>query len=227
MKRRHRNLSSVVAFLLILFIPISCNTSKTLQGGAVGAGAGGAIGGAIGSKSNNTAKGAIFGAVIGGTAGALIGKYMDNQAEELDEDLEGADVERVGEGIKITFDSGILFAFDSSKLTGPARENVSQLAETLKKYEDTAILIEGHTDSKGTDSYNKQLSEERADAVSDLLVSLGVKNARITEVGYGENQPVADNSTEEGRRLNRRVEVAIYANEKLKEAAKEGELGNL
>lgn len=214
-------------FLLAILIPFGCNTSRTAKGGAIGAGAGGAIGGVIGSKSDNTAKGAILGAVIGGTAGALIGKYMDKQAEELDEDLEGATVERVGEGIKVTFDSGILFAFDSAKLSPQSKENISELAETLKKYEDTNILIEGHTDSKGSDSYNKQLSEERANSVSDYLISLGVENARINEVGYGENQPVADNSTEEGRRLNRRVEVAIFANEKLKEDAKNGDIANL
>jgi len=215
-------------FLLVILIPagMGCNTSRTAQGGAIGAGAGGAIGGAIGSKSDNTAKGAILGAVIGGTAGALIGNYMDKQAEELDKELEGAEVERVGEGIKITFDSGILFAFDSSKLSPAAQDNVAELAKTLKEYEDTNVLIEGHTDSVGSDSYNKQLSEERADSVSDYLISLGVKNARINEVGYGENQPVADNDTERGRQLNRRVEVAIFANEELKDAAQNGELAN-
>lgn len=215
-----------LVFLLVLLVPLGCNTSKTLQGGAAGAGAGGAIGGIIGAQSDNTAKGAILGAVIGGTAGALIGNYMDKQAEELEEDLKGAEIERVGEGIKITFDSGILFAFDSAKLSGQAEENITELAATLKDYEDTNILIEGHTDNIGSESYNKELSEERAASVGDKLKTLGVNSVRITEVGYGEQQPVADNSTEEGRRLNRRVEVAIFANEELKEAAREGEIGN-
>ena len=223
-KQLNTHIVRTLIFLLVIAIPFGCNTSRTAKGGAIGAGAGGAIGGAIGSKSDNTAKGAILGAVIGGTAGALIGKYMDKQAEELDEELEGAEVERVGEGIKITFDSGILFDFDSAKLSPTAKDNVSELAETLKKYEDTNILIEGHTDNVGSDSYNKQLSEERANSVSDYLVSLGVKNPRINEVGYGENQPVATNETERGRQLNRRVEIAIFANEELKEAAQDGEL---
>ncbi|HKJ78279.1 MAG TPA: OmpA family protein [Prolixibacteraceae bacterium] len=217
----------IFIYLLVLLIPFGCNSSKTLQGGAAGAGAGGVIGGAIGSKSNNTAKGAILGAVIGGTAGALIGKYMDKQAEELEEDLEGATVERVGEGLKITFESGILFGFDSAELSAQSKQNISELAETLKKYEDTNIIIEGHTDSKGADSYNKELSEKRADSVSDYLISLGVENARINEVGYGENQPIADNSTDIGRSKNRRVEVAVFANEELKEKAREGKLANL
>ncbi len=149
---------------------------------------------------------------------------MDKQAEELDEDLEGAEVERVGEGIKITFDSGILFNFDSAELTTPARENIENLATTLKKYEDTNILIEGHTDSKGSDQYNKKLSEKRAESVADALAKLGIRNIRMHQIGYGENQPVADNDTERGRQLNRRVEVAIFANEDLKEAAEEGDI---
>jgi len=228
MKKKNTKILNIrnLVFLLVLLVPLGCNTSKTLQGGAAGAGAGGAIGGIIGAQSDNTAKGAILGAVIGGTAGALIGNYMDKQAEELEEDLEGAEVERVGEGIKITFDSGILFAFDSAELSGQAEENITELATTLKDYEDTNILIEGHTDNIGSESYNQELSEERAASVGDELKTLGVNSSRITEVGYGEEQPVADNSTEEGRRQNRRVEVAIFANEELKEAAKEGEIDN-
>lgn len=210
--------------LLALVIPFGCNTSKVFKGGAIGAGAGGAIGGAIGSRSGNTAQGAIIGAAVGGTAGALIGKYMDKQAEELEGDLEGADVERVGEGIKVTFDSGILFNFDSAELTPSAKENINNLAETLKKYEDTNILIEGHTDSKGAEDYNQDLSEKRAKSVADALANLGVRNVRMEEIGYGENQPIADNETDAGRQQNRRVEVAIFANDDLKEAAEKGDI---
>ncbi len=201
-----------------------CGSSRTAKGGAIGAGAGGVIGGIIGSDSDETAKGAILGAAIGGTAGALIGKYMDEQAEELEDDLEGAEVERVGEGIKITFDSGILFDFDSSSLRDASQENIEELAETLKKYADTRILIEGHTDSKGPKKYNQELSVERASSVGDYLRTFGVTGSRIIEKGFGETQPVADNSTSEGRQKNRRVEVAIFANEELKEAAKKGDI---
>ncbi len=214
----------IIILAAVLIVPLSCNTSRVFKGGAIGAGAGGAIGGAIGSRSDNTATGAIIGAAIGGTAGALIGKYMDKQAEELEKDLEGAQVERVGEGIKVTFDSGILYDFDSAQLSESAKENISKLAETLKKYEDTNILIEGHTDSRGDEKYNQRLSERRAKSVTDELKKLGIRNVRINEIGYGEEQPVADNSTEEGRRLNRRVEVAIFANEDLKEAAENGDI---
>jgi len=214
-------LSFLMAGSLVLS---SCNSSRTLKGGAIGAGAGGAIGGIIGSGSDHTAEGAIIGAAIGGTAGALIGRYMDKQAEELAADLEGATVERVGEGIKITFDSGILFGFDQSVLTPNAEKNIAELAETLKKYDDTNILIEGHTDNKGSELYNQKLSEARAESVALRLTNLNVASSRLQLQGYGESMPVADNSTEEGRHQNRRVEIAIMANKKLQRAAERGNL---
>ena len=198
--------------------------SKAEKGAAIGAGAGAAAGAVIGNQSGNTAVGAILGAAIGGAAGGLIGTYMDKQAEELREDLKGATVTRVGEGIKITFDSGILFAVNSSELTETSRQNLLELSETLKKYEDTNILIEGHTDSTGEDDYNQKLSERRATSVSSFLKSNGVAGTRITTVGYGESQPVASNETEAGKAQNRRVEVAIFANEKLKRAAERGDI---
>ncbi|UII24353.1 OmpA family protein [Fulvivirga ligni] len=212
------------AFVLSSYILTGCQASNTAKGGAVGAAAGGAIGAAIGSGSDNTAVGAIIGAAVGGTAGALIGRKMDKQAEELRRDLEGAEVERVGEGIKITFDSGLLFDVDSYNLKSATRQNLSDLAATLKKYEDTNILIEGHTDNTGADSYNQTLSEKRASSVSSYLSSDGVAGSRITTTGYGENQPIADNGTAAGRQQNRRVEVAIYANKKMKRMAERGEL---
>nr|WP_217447639.1 OmpA family protein [Maribellus comscasis] len=153
--KNFRSKGILLVLMAIIMVLASCNTTKTLKGGAIGTGAGGVIGGLIGSKSDNTAKGAILGAVIGGSAGALIGNYMDKQAEELQKDLENAKVERIGEGIKITFDSGILFGFDSSELTYTSKENIAALAKTLKKYEDTEILIDGHTDNKGSESYNQ------------------------------------------------------------------------
>ncbi|HEY9009235.1 OmpA family protein [Ohtaekwangia sp.] len=203
-----------------------CNATNTTKGGAIGAGAGGAIGGVIGSRSGNTAVGAIIGATVGGAAGALIGRQMDKQAEELKRDLEGARIERVGEGIKITFNSGLLFNVNSSQLNATTQDNLRQLAATLNKYEDTNILIEGHTDNTGSDTYNQKLSEERAKSVASYLSTQNVKNSRITTIGYGETQPVADNNSESGRDQNRRVEVAIYANKKMKKWAEKNEGGN-
>ena len=201
--------------------------SKTLKGGLIGglggAAAGGVLGRVIGGKSG-TAKGAILGAVLGGGAGALIGRRMDKQAAELRRDLEGAKVERVGEGIKITFASGILFATNSSTLTPEAAGNIDQLAATLQKYADTNIVIEGHTDASGTDAINQPLSERRAQAVANELTAKSVDTSRITSTGYGSTQPVGDNATAAGKAANRRVEVAIFANEKMQKAAKKGQL---
>ncbi|SFQ69023.1 Outer membrane protein OmpA [Hymenobacter arizonensis] len=201
--------------------------SKTLKGGIIGglggAVAGGVAGRLIGGKSG-TAKGAIIGAAVGGTAGALIGRKMDKAAAELRRDLEGATVERVGEGIKITFASGILFNTNSAALTPSAAGNIDQLAATLKKYADTNAVIEGHTDSSGSDAINQPLSERRARAVANEITAQGVDNARITATGYGSSQPVADNTTAAGKSANRRVEIAIFANEKMQKAAKRGQL---
>jgi outer membrane protein OmpA-like peptidoglycan-associated protein len=211
-----------LACMLVAVSLISCASwNRAMTGGAIGAGAGGIIGGVIGHKMGNTAAGAIIGAAIGGTAGAAIGHYMDKQAEEIKRDIKDARVERVGEGIKITFNSGILYDVGSDKLKPVAKQNVDQLATILNKYKDTDILIEGHTDSTGTEKKNLALSEDRASSVARELKAKGVIGNRITTNGYGEDQPVADNGNVDGRSENRRVEVAIFANDKLKQAAKE------
>lgn len=198
--------------------------NKAEKGGAIGAGTGAVIGGAIGSRSDHTVLGAIIGAAVGGAAGAAIGHYMDKQAAEIKKDVKGAKVERVGEGIRITFDTGILFDVDSYTLKDAAKSNIKELSRVLQKYEDTNILIEGHTDNTGTDEHNMTLSEKRADAVADYAKTLGVLGTRMAIKGYGESQPVKDNETEAGRKANRRVEIAIMANEKLKKAAEKGEI---
>ncbi|MGY2131527.1 OmpA family protein [Hymenobacter sp. HD11105] len=199
--------------------------TKTAKGGLIGAGAGAVAGGVLGrvlGGKNSTAGGAIIGAAVGGGAGALIGRRMDKQAAELQREMAGAKVERVGEGIKITFDSGILFAKNSSNLTSEAQSNIAELAATLKKYGDTNVLVEGHTDNTGSDAINDPLSQRRAQAVANYAQGQGVEASRFQTQGYGSRQPIADNATEAGRTANRRVEVAIYANEKLKKAAERG-----
>jgi outer membrane protein OmpA-like peptidoglycan-associated protein len=213
-------LLTVVAFQLLF----GCKASNTAKGGAIGAGAGAAIGGLIGHKSDNTVVGAIIGATVGGAAGAIIGRQMDKQAEELQRDLKGATVERVGEGILITFNSGLQFNLNSYELQSETKSNLDDLAKTLKKYDDTEILIEGHTDSSGEDAYNLTLSNRRADAVKDYLTSKGIKGGRIDTEGYGETQPLETNDSDAGRARNRRVEVAIVANKKMQKAAEKGQL---
>jgi len=214
-----RVLNLVLVAALIISVAGCASMSNRDKGVLVGAGAGAAVGGAIGSGSDNTALGAILGAVIGGAAGGVIGDYMDDQAEEMERDLDGATITRVGEGIKITFDSGILFDVDSSTLRPVAQENLNSLAAILQKYEDTNILLEGHTDSDGSDEYNMNLSERRARSVANHLGQTGVDMRRMSVMWYGESQPVAENTTVEGKQQNRRVEVAVMANDDLKKAA--------
>jgi len=209
---------------LLLGISMGCAWSNKAKGGAIGAGAGGAAGAVIGHAAGNTALGAIIGAAVGGTAGVLIGNEMDKRAEEMKQDMQGAKIERVGEGIKITFDSGLLFDVDKSDLRPQAKTNIESLAKILNKYPDTNILVEGDTDNSGSDEYNLKLSERRAQAVASYLMGLGVPGSRISDVGLGESNPIASNDSDYGRQQNRRVEVAIFANEKLKNAAESGDL---
>jgi len=187
--------------------------SQTQEGAAIGGAAGAVLGGIIGNQTGSTARGAIIGAAVGGAAGALIGRQMDEQAEALEEELPGAEIERVGEGIQVTFDSGILFDFDSYNLRQEARVHLTDLAASLNEYSDSEVLIVGHTDSSGADDYNQTLSENRADAAGNYLIRAGVTPSRVKMMGLGETEPVAPNETDEGMQQNRRVEVAIFASE--------------
>ena len=201
--------------------------SKTAKGGLIGAGSGAAAGAILGrviGGGRGTAIGAIIGAAAGGTAGALIGRKMDKQAEDLQRDMQNAKVERVGEGIKITFDSGILFDTNSASLRATSEADITKMAAILQKYPDTNVLVEGHTDNTGSDAINQPLSERRAQAVATSTIAKGVSSSRVTTQGYGSTQPVGDNTTVEGKQANRRVEIAIYANEKMKKAAEAGRL---
>ncbi|MCK9279380.1 MAG: OmpA family protein [Melioribacteraceae bacterium] len=214
----------VVAVVVVPMIFTGCNASNAVKGGAIGGAAGGVVGGVIGKQFGNTTIGAIAGAALGGTAGVLIGKHMDKQAEEMKKEVENAQIERVGEGIKVVFDSGILFKTNAYALEPNAKENVSELAQILKKYPDSNIMVVGYTDSDGPEDFNKTLSEKRASSVADYAIMNGVSSSRINVVGLGETEFVATNETDAGKRQNRRVEIAIYANEKLKDQAKDGEL---
>jgi outer membrane protein OmpA-like peptidoglycan-associated protein len=190
--------------------------SSKQEGGAIGAAAGGAIGAAVGRANGSTAKGAILGAVVGGTLGAVIGHQMDQQAKKIEQQVSGATVERVGEGIQVTFASGLLFDTESSTIRAEAATNLRNLAKSLNEYPGSDLLIVGHTDARGEDGYNQALSERRASATADYLVNQGVTRSRLRTNGRGEAEPVADNSTDDGLQKNRRVEVAIYASDKMK-----------
>ena len=201
-------LSSIVLFS-------GCNASRAVKGGAIGTAAGGAAGAVIGRASGNTAMGAVIGATIGGAAGVIIGNKMDKQAEEIKNEVPGVKVERVGEGIVIEFTDNVLFGYDNFELRDEAKTNLVKLVTILNKYPDTNIEIHGHTDSKGSTAYNQNLSEQRANAVSNYLLSKDISSIRLTSIGYGEEKPKFSNLTEEDRAKNRRVEFAITANEKM------------
>jgi outer membrane protein OmpA-like peptidoglycan-associated protein len=212
-KRGRRGATAAVA-LGVLGLGGCASLSKTEQGAIGGA----AVGATVGSiLADNTAKGAILGAVIGGAAGAAIGHVMDKQAEDLQDKLPNAKVERVGEGIQVTFASGILFDVDSDKLRSEAQTNLRDLATSLKSYEGTNVLVVGHTDATGSDAYNQGLSERRAAAARAFLLGAGLTTDRVEAAGRGETEPVGTNDTAEGRQANRRVEVAIYASEEMRE----------
>ena len=213
-----------IGFLIISLLAVGMGCAewnRTAKGAAIGAGVGGAAGGLVGYATGNTAAGVLIGAAVGGAAGALIGNYMDKQAAEIEKDIVGAEVERVGEGIKITFNSGILFDINKSNLKDYSRTELTKLATILNKYDDTNILLAGHTDSTGSDEYNLELSRSRAHSVADYLVIQSVNSERFSVYGYGEADPVATNDTDGGRAQNRRVEIAIWANEKLQKVAQE------
>jgi outer membrane protein OmpA-like peptidoglycan-associated protein len=216
-----RNSFLLLGSLASLVATSACaSLNKKETGAIIGAASGAAVGGVVGRANGSTAKGAIIGAAVGGAAGAVIGHQMDQQAKEIKQNIPGAVVERVGEGLQVTFASGLLFDYDSDVLRPAARDNLATLASSLEKYPNTDLLIVGHTDSIGTDTYNQGLSERRAAAAANYLVGQGVARTRLRSTGRGETEPVVPNDTDADRQKNRRVEVAIYANEALKEQAK-------
>jgi outer membrane protein OmpA-like peptidoglycan-associated protein len=212
-----------MALATVTMLGTSCNSlTKTQKGAAIGAGAGGTIGALIGKRAGNTAIGAIIGGALGGTAGAFIGRNMDRQAAEIKNTVPGATVERAGEGIIVKFDSGILFDIDKTALKPAAKSNIDQLSASLKNNPETNILIVGHTDNTGSAAHNMDLSVRRAEAVRAYALAAGVSSARLTTQGKGDTEPIADNTTVDGRTQNRRVEIVIVANDQMKDKAKQG-----
>lgn len=216
----------VMAVSMIFGCKTVQNANNKQKGAAIGAGSGAAIGGVIGNNigdGNNTVLGAILGAAVGGVAGGFIGNRMDRQAERIEQEIPGAEVTRVGEGINVTFteDQGVHFDTNKSDVKGTSVSTLNSMADILKEYPKSNVLVEGHTDSAGPDDYNMDLSKQRATSVTDYLISQGIDKSRFTTKWYGENQPVADNTTKEGKAKNRRVELAIVASEALKKEAKQ------
>lgn len=223
-----KNLKSIVGVscLATALMFSGCGANNMVKGTGIGTGAGAAVGAGIGKVAGNTGVGAIIGAVVGGVAGGLIGKQMDKQKKELEQVIPEAKVETVnnGEAIRVTFDSGILFPTNSSTLNAASKTALTRFAANMKEHPDTDIRIVGHTDNTGRAEYNQKLSEKRALSVFNYLVSQGIASGRINSYGVGLTQPIADNSTVEGRAQNRRVEVFILPNAKMIEEAKSGKL---
>ena len=207
------------ALAAIALIASACSLNNKASGGLIGAGAGAAVGAVIGHQTGSTARGAIIGAAVGGIAGTVIGNQMDQQAKELQQNIPGATVSRVGEGIAVTFASGLLFDLNSETISSSAGTNLRNLANSLDKFPKTDILIVGHTDASGTTDYNQGLSQRRATSASDYLANNGVAAGRLRTAGRGEVEPIATNDTDAGRATNRRVEIAIVANAEARKAA--------
>jgi outer membrane protein OmpA-like peptidoglycan-associated protein len=219
---RSTRISSALIIGAAVVLSGCAGMSQQQRGAVIGATTGAAVGGVIGNQTGSTARGAIIGAVVGGAAGAIIGHQMDQQAKELQQNIPGATIQRVGEGIAVTFASGILFPFNSTEILPDGRTNLQQLASSLEKYPNSDILIVGHTDSVGTDAYNNDLSQRRALAAQSYLQSLGVPATRLQATGRGESEPIQSNDTDAGRAQNRRVEIAIYASEAYRNKVKSG-----
>lgn len=201
------------------------NTNKAQRGAVVGAAGGALLGAILGNNvgsGQNSELGAVLGTVVGGAAGAVIGNQMDKQAKKIEEEIPGADVKRVDEGIVVTFDenSGVYFDTAKHNINDKSRQTLDKLAAILKEYPDTNVLVAGHTDSQGQDAYNMGLSQRRAQAVTNYFTSKGLAAKRFTTKWYGEKNPIASNDTAEGRAKNRRVNVVIVPNEKMKAEAK-------
>lgn len=225
-------MKKIVVVLLSAVMLVGCeayNNSNKAQRGAVLGAAGGALLGAIlgnNIKGGSSEMGAVFGTVIGGAAGSIIGNQMDKQAKKIEEEIPGAEVQRIDDGIVVTFDenSGVYFDTNKSNVNAASQTTLDKLVGVLKEYPETNVIVIGHTDSTGRDSYNMTLSEKRAKSVTDYFISNGLDKNRFTTKWFGEEQPTHDNSTPEGRAKNRRVNVVIVPNETMKaEAQKQAE----
>ncbi|GAA3511024.1 OmpA family protein [Aquimarina addita] len=226
------NIRIVATLLMVMLIFSSCdaiqNANNTQKGAVIGTTSGAILGGVLGNNignKKNSALGAVIGGVVGGVAGGVIGKQMDKQAQKIEEEIPGAEVTRVGEGIDIVFDetSGVYFETNKHDINAKSRENLNKLVGIFKEYPDTNIVVEGHTDSSGDDAYNLELSRKRANSVTSFLTSQGISSSRLTTYYHGETLPKYDNSTSEGRAKNRRVELGVVANEKMIEDAQQGQ----
>lgn len=223
-------MKKLAVILLSSIILIGCgaynNSNKTQRGAVIGVAGGALLGAILGNNvgsGGNSEVGAVIGAAIGGAAGAVIGNQMDKQAKKIEEEIPGAEVKRVDDGIIVTFDenSGVYFQTNKYDVNTDSQIILNKLVAVLNEYPETNVIVIGHTDSTGSDSYNMTLSEKRAKSVTNYFIEKGLASSRFTTQWFGENQPEYDNSTAEGRAKNRRVNVVIVPNETMKAQAQQ------
>lgn len=228
MKKILKNTTLLLLAFTVTLTFTNCEATKNAnnkqKGAVIGAAGGALLGAIIGNNLGNGKNGklgAVLGGVLGGGAGVLIGKRMDEQAKKIETEIPGAVVERVDDGIVVTFDenSGVYFDTNKSNINSKSKTTLDKLAKVFIDFPDTQILVVGHTDDRGKAEYNLALSEKRAKSVTNYLISDGIKSSRFETLWYGETKPKHDNTTAEGRAKNRRVNVAIVPNEKMKEEA--------
>ncbi|MDO5608423.1 MAG: OmpA family protein [Capnocytophaga sp.] len=216
--------------LLSAIIMVGCdtynNSNKTQRGAVIGVAGGALLGAILGNNvggGGNSEVGAVLGAAIGGAAGAVIGNQMDKQAKKIEEEIPGAEVKRVDDGIIVTFDenSGVYFDTNKSDVNAASQATLNKLVSVLQEYPETNVVVVGHTDSTGSDTYNMTLSEKRAKSVTNYFIQKGLTASRFTTQWFGESQPEYDNATPEGRAKNRRVNVVIVPNETMKAQAEQ------
>lgn len=224
--RKSINRISIAALAIVMVVSFTnCkavdNANNRQKGAAIGVAGGAILGAIIGNNvggGGNSELGAVIGGVVGGGAGVIIGNQMDKQAQRIEQEVPGATVERVDQGIVVTFDenSGVHFATEKYDINAKSQENLDKLAGIFKEYPNTNLLVVGHTDSNGNDTYNMTLSKNRANAVTNYLKNnKGISSSRLTTHWFGEEKPIADNATDAGRAKNRRVNIAIVPNEEM------------
>jgi outer membrane protein OmpA-like peptidoglycan-associated protein len=215
-----RSTRHIILALLALNLG-GCALSQTERGAIVGSTGGAVVGALIGRSTGDPARGAIIGAAVGGAAGAIIGRSLEQQAQDLAGDLasqlpQDTQIEQFGDAVRLTFSSGVFFEFDSAAIRSDARASLDMLVTTLATYPGYVVHVVGHTDSRGSGEYNQRLSERRAQAAGDYLVTRGIPRNSVHTSGAGMNQPVASNSTDAGRAMNRRVELTVAPGENLR-----------
>lgn len=207
----NKNISylTIISVIFGVLCLAGCETSRTTKGAGIGAAAGAAVGAVVGHQSDHRTQGAVIGGVVGGAVGAIIGKRLDNQAKELEQvpGVESVKVDQEKQNIEATLK--INFDVDKDVIKPEEASKLDELAGVFSKYPENIVVLEGHTDADGAEAYNQTLSEKRAKSVENYLRGKNLNISSLSSAGYGETRPIASNETQEGKAMNRRVEIKI------------------